>query len=287
MTAISPIPDGACDCHIHVYEDSWPLAAGATFKPPHAPLSVYRQVQRALGRTRAVLVQPTGYGFDNSLMLQALQQMGDSARGIAVLPPGVDDGELQRLHTSGVRGVRFMMIAGNGGALPWDALPGMAERIAPLGWHINLQLDGRELPQRRALIDDLPGKVVIDHTGKFLEPVPPSDPAFKALLGVLEGEQRWVKLAAPYETSKLGPPHYADVALLAQALLRAHPDRCVWASNWPHPSRVPAPDNAHLLGLLGDWAGDELVWQRVLVDNAVAAFDFRSAECARQNTSSA
>lgn len=274
MTPIPPTPAGACDCHIHLYEDSRPLAAGATFKPPHAPLSAYRLVQRALGLTRAVLVQPTGYGFDNSLMLQALQQMSDSARAIAVLPPDVDDHELHQLHTLGVRGVRFMMIAGAGGALPWDALPRMAERIAPLGWTIDLQLDGRELPQRRALIDSLHGKVVIDHTGKFLEPVPPSDPAFKALLGVLEGGQRWVKLAAPYETSKLGPPHYGDVALLAQELLRVHPDRCVWASNWPHPNRVPPPDNAHLLGLLNDWAGDQSVRKRVLVDNAVAAFGF-------------
>jgi D-galactarolactone isomerase len=274
MTPTPPIPAGACDCHIHVYEDGRPLAPEATFKPPHAPLSAYRQVQSSLGLTRAVLVQPTGYGFDNGLLLQALQQMGDSARAIAVLPPGVDDSELQQLHTVGVRGVRFMMIAGAGGVLPWDALPRMAERIAPLGWTIDLQLDGRELPQRRALIDRLHGKVVIDHTGKFLEPVPPSDPAFKALLGLLEGEQRWVKLAAPYETSRLGPPHYGDVAQLAQALLRVHPDRCVWASNWPHPNRVPPPDNAHLLGLLGDWAGDESVRKRVLVDNAVAAFGF-------------
>lgn len=143
-----PMPDLACDCHMHVYEDSRPLAPGATFKPPHAPLSAYRQVQQALGLTRVVLVQPTGYGFDNSLMLDALAQLGSSARAVTVLPPEVSDSELQRLHTLGVRGVRFMMIAGAGGALPWDALPRMAERIAPLGWAVNLQLDGRELPQR-------------------------------------------------------------------------------------------------------------------------------------------
>ena len=273
MTLPMPMPGLACDCHIHVYDEGRPLAPSATFKPPHAPLAAYRQVQQALGLTRVVLVQPTGYGFDNSLMLDSLAQLGKNARAVAVLPPEVSDSELQRLHSLGVRGVRFMMIDGAGGALPWHALPRMAERIAPWGWAVNLQLDGRELPQRKALIASLPGKVVIDHTGKFLEPVPPSDPAFKALLGVLDQEQRWVKLSGPYETSRTGPPHYDDVALLARALLLAHPSRCLWASNWPHPNRVPVPDSADMLALLADWAGDEALRRRVLVDNAAAAFD--------------
>ena len=133
---------------------------------------------------------------------------------------------------------------------------------------------GRELTQRQALIDGLPGKVVIDHTGKFLQSVPPADPAFKALLGVLDNAQRWVKLSAPYETSKSGPPHYDDVAMLARALLRAHPARCLWASNWPHPNRMPVPSSGDMLALLADWAGDEALRRRVLVDNPAAAFDF-------------
>lgn len=275
MTANPPLPPGACDCHMHLYEDGRALAAAATFQPPHAPLPAYRAMQQALGLTRVVLVQPNGYGFDNSLMLEGLAQLGSSARAVVVVPPDVSDAELQRLHALGVRGVRFMLIAGAGGALGWDALPTMAARIAPLGWNINLQLDGRELPQRRALIDSLPGKLVIDHTGKFLEPVPPTDPAFQALLAVVARPQRWVKLSAPYETSKLGPPHYGDVALLARALLKAHPDRCLWASNWPHPNRNPVPADADMLALLSEWTdGDTRLRDRVLVDNPAALYGF-------------
>ncbi|HEY2929269.1 amidohydrolase family protein [Piscinibacter sp.] len=268
-------PRGACDCHVHIYEHGYPLAPTATFKPPHAPVSAYRQVQQALGLERVVLVQPLGYGFDNRCLLDALAQLGsDAARGIAIVPPEVSDDELARLHHAGVRGVRYMMLAGAGGPLTWDTLEAMAARIAPLGWTINLQLDGRELPQRKALIDRLPGKVVIDHTGKFMEPVPPSDAAFKALLAVLDQGERWVKLSAPYETSRVGPPHYDDVAVLAKALVEAHPDRCLWASNWPHPNRVQVPADADLLGLLGEWVGDEGVRERVLVGNAVGVYGF-------------
>ena len=268
-------PPGACDCHIHIYEDGYPLAPSATFTPPHSPVSAYRRMQRALGLERAIVVQPTGYGFDNSCLLDALVQLGDSARGVAVLPADTGEAELRRLHEAGVRGVRYMMLAGSGGVLPWSTLEDMAARIAPLGWNINLQLDGRDLPQHRALIDHLPGKVVIDHTGKFIEPVPVSDPAFKALLAVLERPERWVKLAAPYETSKVGPPHYDDVSALAKALVQAHPDRCLWASNWPHPNRSPPPADADVLALLDEWtAGDPLLRQRVLVDNPAKVYGF-------------
>ena len=267
-------PAGACDCHIHVYDPAYPLAPSATFKPPHAPVDAYRAVQRALGLQRAIVVQPTGYGFDNRCTLDALAQLGDSARAVVVIAPDTPDAELQRLHALGVRGVRFMMIAGAGGVLPWDALEPLAARIAPLGWNINLQLDGRDLPAYRARIDRVPGKLVIDHTGKFLEPVPPEHAAFQALLAVLERPDRWVKLSAPYETSKVGAPGYDDVAVLARALLAARPDRCLWASNWPHPNRNPTPSDAAMLALLRDWAGDAPTLERVLVHNPAEVYGF-------------
>lgn len=274
MQTLPTIPGGACDCHVHIYEDRYPMAPTASFKPPHAPVAAYRKVQQALGLQRAVLVQPTGYGFDNSCLEAALAQLGDSARGIAVVPPDVSEAELQRLHAAGVRGVRYMMLAGSGGLLAWDTLPALAARIAPLGWNINLQLDGRELPLYQAVIDKLPCKVVIDHTGKFIEPVPVADAAFKALQSVLDQPDRWVKLSAPYETSKIGPPHYDDVAALARALVQSHAERCLWASNWPHPNRQPVPEDAKMLTLLWDWAPSEADRNAILVSNPQQAYGF-------------
>ena len=265
---------GGCDCHLHIYDDAFALAATATFTPPHAPLADYLRMQRALGLTRAVLVQATGYGFDNACMLAALAQLGAHARGVVVVPPDVTEHELERLHGLGVRGVRFMMIPGAGGLLPWPALPEMAARIAPLGWHIDLQLDGRELPQHAARLKALPCKLVIDHTGKFLEPVPVQHAAFQALLDVLDQDQRWVKLAAPYETSRLGAPDYADVALLAKALVQQRPERCLWASNWPHPNRAQRPDDSALLGLLHAWAPEPRLREAILVANPARAYGF-------------
>ncbi|WP_194722304.1 amidohydrolase family protein [Noviherbaspirillum malthae] len=264
-------PPGACDCHMHVYEDRYPLAPTATFKPPHAPVDAYRKVQQDLGLERTIVVQPTGYGFDNSCTLDALAALGDTARGVAVIAPDLPDDEVEKLHARGMRGVRFMML---GGVLPWEALEPMASRLQAFDWHVNLQLDGRELPDHAALLQRVPGKLVIDHTGKFLEPVTPDDPAFKALCRLLDGGKCWVKLSAPYETSRDGAPHYGDVGLLARTLAAAYPERCLWASNWPHPNRDPLPSDAGLLDLLLDWAPDERARHRILVENPEEVYGF-------------
>ena len=267
------LPAGACDCHIHVFEDGRPLAPTATFQPPHAPAAAYAEVQRRLGLQRVIVVQPTGYGFDNGCTLDAMAQLGSGARGIAVVAPDVSDEELRRLHAAGMRGVRFMMLPG--GVLPWTALEPIAERIAPLGWNINLQIDGREFAQHAERLKHLPCRLVIDHIGKFLGgPVSTDHEAFAALRGVLDHGQAWIKLSAPYESSKSGPPAYADVAPLVHTLAQAYPQRCLWASNWPHPNIKPEPDVGELCAWAEAAVGDAATWQRMLVDNPAGLYGF-------------
>ena len=266
------VPAGSCDCHMHIYEDRFPAAPTATFKPPHAPGSAYKKVQRDLGLTRAVVVQPTGYGFDNTCTLEGMAQLGSDARGVAVVPADVTDAELERLTRSGMRGVRFHMF--NGGVLPWDALEGLAARVLPFGWHVQLQMEGRDLSRYETRLRSLPGNLVIDHNGKFLQPATPEHPGFKTLLRLLDAGRCWVKLSAPYETSKVGGPHYEDVAVLARALAKANPDRCVWASNWPHPNQNPVPSTPAMLDLLLEWTDDESTRNKILVDNPAKLYGF-------------
>jgi D-galactarolactone isomerase len=265
-------PPGACDCHMHVYEDRFVPVPTSPFKPPHAPLSDYRAVQRALGLSRVVIVQPNGYGFDNTCLLEALGQLGDSARAIVTVPPDISDAELDRLTRAGARGIRFHLLPG--GMLQGESLAPMAARIARFGWHVQLQLDGRELPRYEHALARLPVPLVIDHNGKFMEPVGIDHPGFQSLLRLLGGGNTWVKLSAPYETSKSGPPHYDDVGVLARALVQANPQRCVWASNWPHPGRSPPPSSEAMLDLLLEWADDDATRRRILADNPARLYGF-------------
>jgi D-galactarolactone isomerase len=265
-------PPLACDTHMHVFEERYAFAPTAIIKPPPAPVSAYLDIRNQLGLQRMVVVQPSGYGFDNRCTLDAAAAFGADARCIVVPHPDTSDAELRQLHAAGARGVRYFMLPS--GVLPWDTLETMAARIAPLGWHINLQLDGRDLAQHEAMLSRLPCTLVVDHNGKFLDPVGVGHPGFRTLLRLLDSGRCYVKLSAPYETSKSGPPHYADVGVLAKALARANPERCLWASNWPHANQKPQPSSAAMLDLLLEWAEDEATRRKILVDNPARLYGY-------------
>ena len=265
-------PREACDTHIHFYNAAFPSAPTALITPPDAWVDDYRKIQKRLNLQRVVVVQPTTYGTDNSCQLEAMKSFGQNARGVMVADTDAGDEELDRLTRLGVRGVRFHMLPG--GALPWDLLEEMAARVHNFGWHVQLQLNGRDFPHRERMLKRLPCDLVVDHVGRFMEPVPIDDPAFKVLLGLLETGRCWIKLSAPYESSKSGPPDWADVTVEARALVKAAPERMLWASNWPHPGQTDPPDEADLLDLLLGWVDDDAIRNRILTKNPAELYGF-------------
>lgn len=267
-------PAGATDTHMHFYDPKLPVAPGA-FMPGEFTIADYRAVQKRLGLERVIVVQPNAYADDNGLTVDSIKRIGRNARGVAVVKADVKDAELERLTAAGIVAVRIMALPG--GMLHFDAMDAVVARVHSFGWHANIQLDGRRLPDLEAQIKRLPGRFVIDHTGKFLEPVAPESKEFRSLLNLVDTGRCWVKLSAPYETSKTGAPKYEDVSKLARALVKHAPERMLWASNWPHPgNRKPAPpDDADLLDLLLDWAPDEAVRRKILADNPAELYGFR------------
>lgn len=266
-------PPGTTDTHIHFYDHRFPTAKTAVVKPSDALVPEYMKIRERLGIERAVIVQPSAYGSDNRCTLEAMAAIGPSARAVVVVDPNVTDAELHRLTKLGARGLRFFLLAG--AALPLEALEPLAARIAPFGWHIVFQMDGRNLADREALLKRLPCKVIIDHTGKFLEPVDIDHPGFLALMRLVDTGNFWVKLAGPYETSKLGPPYYDDVGILAKTLAKAAPERMVWATNWPYAGAATKPDDdASMLDILLDWIPNETARRQALVDNPAELYGF-------------
>jgi len=264
-----------CDCHIHIYDiPSYPLEQTSPVSPPQASWSDYLRLQKAMNLGRAVIVQPTGYAFDNRCTLDALARSAGTARAIVTLPVDTCAAVFSDLDKLGVRGVRFMMVPGAPQVMQWKDLLPMAHHIAPHDWTINLQLDGRDLPAYESSILSLPCKVVIDHVGKFLDPVDLAHPGFKSLCNLLDSGRVWVKLSAPYETSKLGPPGFEDVGRLARELAHRYPQRCLWASNWPHPGQHNRPNEANLLNLLTQWVASDRDAQDILVNNPAQLYRF-------------
>ncbi len=272
-------PPGACDCHMHAYgpAELYPPAPSSPFPPvAGGEIAAYLRVRALLGLSRAVVVQPSVYGFDNQATLDAMAALGEGGRGVAVVPPDVEEAELERLTALGIRGVRFFMIGG--GALGWEHLETLAAKVAAFGWHVQMQMDGRRLHEAEERLARLPGRLVIDHNGKFLEPVDVDHPGFRALRRLVEGGRTFVKTSGVYETSRLGAPGYADVACLARTLIADYPERCLFATNWPHPSKPGnPPDDAALLDLFAGWCGAAAIAARILVDNPAELYGFPPA----------
>ncbi len=265
--------DGLCDTHIHIYDSSFPTIPGTPL-PADASVADYRQVMNWLGIARTVVVQANAYGDDNRCTMKAVKELGDCARAVVVVKPGVSDDEMNRLTGKGARGIRFMSLLG--GTLSWPQMDEMGHRAHEHGWHALVQLNGRDFPQHEAQIACLPGRFIIDHVGKFMDPVPPDHESFKSLLRLLDTGRCYVKLAGLYEFSKTGAPHFEDVAVLAKALIRHAPDRIIWASNWPHSQAhiFGYPDDVNHLELLLDWAPDDVVRRKILVSNPAELYGF-------------
>ncbi|HEY2257986.1 MAG TPA: amidohydrolase family protein [Variovorax sp.] len=269
-------PAGACDTHMHVYDPRVPSAPGGPPLPGRYTVADYRALQRRLGLQRVVVVQANAYQFDNSVMLDALAELGADARGVAVTSSDTSDARIEAMTRAGVRGQRFYAL--RWGALGLDAMASLMPRLHAHGWHANIQLDGHTLPASAGLLAALPGHGVIDHVGKFMPPPAPGDPAFTTLLRLLDTGRFWVKLSAPYESSARlsGARALDDVAALIGALVAHAPQQLLWASNWPHPF-PPAgfsPDDDALLRFFLDCVPREEDRCRILVDNPVRLYGY-------------
>lgn len=264
---------GACDTHLHFYDGRYPATPDAVLFPPDASPEDYRQLQAELGLDRLVVVQPTTYGLDNRCQLEAMAAFGDAARGVMVVNATTPAEELAVMTDAGVCGARFHMLPG--GAVPWDELEPTAARIAPFGWHVQLQLDGNTLADHLDRLRALPVPLVVDHIGRFMPPPPVDSAAFAALLALVADGRTWVKLSAPYEsTASTADPQYPEVLPLVDELVRAAPDRLLWATNWPHPGQATPPSPEVLHALVRRWLPTAGLGQQVLVDNPATLYQF-------------
>ncbi len=266
-------PANATDCHFHIYDDKYPPAPGG-LPAPNASPEDYRALQRRIGTTRGIVVQPSLYGTDNRPTLEGMAALGPNFRGVAVVNDKVEDPELARLHAAGIRGIRFNLA--QAGATAPEMMEPLARRIKPMGWHIQINAPAPVIMARRELFQRIDATLVFDHLAHVPQPAGTGDPTFAFIKSMLERRNTWMKLSGAYADTKSGPPAYADSSAVARAFAQIAPDRMVWGSDWPHPTEKPdnKPDDAILFDLLTDWVPDAQARQRVLVDNPARLYDF-------------
>lgn len=280
-------PAGACDCHTHVVGDAarYPMIPQRHYTPGPAPHEALVAHLEHLGLQRCVIVQPSFYADDNRCMLDSLQRLQGAGRGVAVLDEGASDATLEALHAAGVRGLRINVESGgvrDAGAAE-EPLRRWADRLAPLGWHLQLYAAHTTIVALAPLLAALRVPVVLDHFAMVPAGSTPADVAVRGVRALLAAGNAYVKLSAPYRVAETDP--VAAAAALAQAFIDANPARVLWGSDWPHTNREPGK-TAHersryrdvapaaLTSSIERWLPTAALQRQVLVDNPARLYGF-------------
>jgi 2-pyrone-4,6-dicarboxylate lactonase len=283
------LPAKAVDCHMHVFGpfDRFPLAAERSYNVPDAPLSAHEAMKRAVGLTRTVLVQPSGYGTDNRAMLEALRELGPRGRGVAVVDPDVPDAELDAMHAAGVRAVRLNLVSLRSRySNPAQLIGEFAARLAPRGWHLQVFGENHLIAALEPALAQATVDVVVDHMGLPDARTGLDQPGFKALLRLLKTGRVWAKLAGADRVTRY-TGQLADAIPFMRALVAANVDRLVWGSDWPnigfhtgtavgHDGVLPyrPVDAGELLNILGEAVPEADAREKILAANPARLYQF-------------
>jgi predicted TIM-barrel fold metal-dependent hydrolase len=194
----------------------------------------YLALLDAHGLSHGVLVQPSFLGTDNDYLVRALRAWPSVLRGVAVVAPDVSDDTLQDMARAGVVGIRLNLMGQATPALqavPWRDL---LERVAALGWHVEVHLPAGRLPEIMPPLLAAGCPIVVDHFGRPDPALGIADPGFAYLLRQADSGRVWVKLSGAYRNWPADQAADAGRAA-ARQLLRAYTAaRLMWGSDWPH-----------------------------------------------------
>ena len=277
-------PPNSCDTHFHVFgpPELFPFLSTHEYTPPAAPLAHYLKMAAVIGMERAVVVQPSVHGLDNSATLDAIAKSGGRFRGVARIDDKTPKAELQKLHDGGIRGVRFNLLDRPRGNVKLDVLDRCVEHIAEFGWSVDLHIDTKNLLEQERRIRSLPIPVVIDHIARVKPAEGLNQPAFQLLLDLMKSKKVWVKVSGADKIcntkvhSYFGLP-FVEVIPFARAVIAAAPDRVIWGTDWPHSNNFApghTPNDGDLVDLLAEFALDETTRRKILVDNPAALYGF-------------
>src|SRR5215470_11491962 len=225
-------PANAADCHMHIYDPRFPESNPRPGQnPKNATVSDYRLLQKRTGTTRVVVVQPRNYATDNRVTVDALSQLGASARGVAVVHPTITDTELKSLNEAGIRGIRFSL-GGANAVVTWDMVESLSKRVNELGWHVQFNVDGEDIEAHADLLRRLPSQMVFDHLGHPALPAGTDHPSHAFLRSLLAKGRTWIRLSGAYANSAVRTPAYPHATKVANAFVKTATERLVWGRDW-------------------------------------------------------
>ena len=269
------MPNRSCDSHFHIFGPScrYPYSQDRSYTPNDASLEEFFNLLHNNDISRAVIIQPSVYNFDNSLILEALKTKPSELRAIVVIEDTHNFEELKKWNEYGVRGVRVNFLFNSKSQI--SDVRKLAKLIKPLRWHIELLINISAYENLYEEFKNMDVDIVFDHMGNFDITKGLKQKGFQDMLRLLKENKAWVKLSAPYNVSKKVYAPYNDVIPFIQEIIKMNENRIVWASNWPHPSiSVPRPNYNELVDLVNTYTNKELVIKKIKEDNPEKLYRF-------------
>lgn len=283
------VPRNCSDCHTHVFGDPqrFPFFDGRTYTPESASVAELQKMHRALHIDRVVIVQPSVYETDNSCTLDAIRQIGPTARGVAVIGDQTTSAQLEQMHEVGIRGIRINLETSGieDPSIAKQRFKGGVEAMKRRhNWHIQIYANLGLIAALKDEVSASPVPVVFDHFGGLKAADGPHQAGLDALFALVQSGKAYVKLSAPYRVSNLAPD-FSDVAPFAKALVAANPARMLWGTDWPHPQTQTGNDPHQVtplyqiddgrdLNLFAEWVPDAAQRKAILVDNPARLYGF-------------
>lgn len=216
---------------MHVFSATAPVRGGH-YQPVDRPLAQIESTARAHGVDHLVIVQPSVYGTDNTLVLQALASQPGRHRGVVVVDDSVTDSALDDMHALGVRGVRLNLVSPVGeGATPSQRFALLAPRLRKRGWHVQWYVGVDQLSAVAALHRGSGLTCVLDHLAGLHAGVAMDSAAWRAVEELAQ-QGAWLKLSGWYRLKARAP--YRELVPKVRHLSALFGDRTVWGSDWPH-----------------------------------------------------
>lgn len=273
MTATFRFPKDSCDSHCHVFgpADKFPYAPKGPYRPADSPKEALEAMHRRMGIDRMVIVHPGAHGTDHAVTLDAIADDPENRRGVGIVDKTFTKEQLMALHVGGFRGARFSFLKHLGGGPDAETFDRVVDLIEPLGWHLVLHVTGDDLLAHAKRFAALSLPIVIDHMARVDAMLGVEQSAMQCLLDLAKQETCWIKISGG---SRVAPPPFHAAIPIAQAILAATPDRCLWGSDFPHPNPKYHAEDAELVDLIPLYTSDPAVQHRLLVENPARLYGF-------------
>jgi len=268
------LPVNACDAHCHIFGPAaqFPYLESRSFTPVDAGKDQLFALHNFLGIQRCVIVQTALHGFDNSVVVDAMQARKGAYLGVALAPASTTSEQIAEMDKQGFRGIRFNFMAHLKNSDSLEDILALTKRMEPFGWHLQVHFSSDLVHSLAPFLKQSAVPVMIDHIGRVDASLGSNHSDFQGLLKLLDDPRFSVKVSGIDRISKAHP--YDDGVSLAKILVDKFTEKCVWGTDWPHPNHYHIPDDGQLVDLIPRIADSPDKIEKLMVINPEKFYRF-------------